>query len=79
MMSAQTVHQILGRALTDGRFGEVLLRSPQEAIREFPFSDEERALIASIQAISLEDFARQLSERLANPGSGRRNGDENHR
>jgi hypothetical protein len=73
-MSDHTVHQMIGRALTDRQFREVLLHRPQEAVREFPFSNRERALIISLRAASLEEFARKLDEHLGDAGNGQRRG-----
>ena len=61
--SSPAFHHLIGRALTDRRFREALLRSPREAIREYPFTPQERELIASVRASSLEEFSRQLDER----------------
>lgn len=63
MTSSPALHRLIGRALTDRRFREALLRSPREAIREYPFTPQERELIASVRAASLEEFSRQLDER----------------
>ncbi|MGH2625967.1 MAG: DUF5317 family protein [Anaerolineales bacterium] len=63
MKSHAILHRLIGRALTDRRFREALLRSPREAIGEYPFTPQERELIASLRATSLEEFSRQLDER----------------
>jgi len=78
MTSHPIFHHLIGRALTDRRFREALLRSPREAIGEYPFTPQERELIASVRASSLEEFSRQLDERgpalspssSLRPGSG---------
>lgn len=64
-MHEEMVHTLIGRALTEPRFCEVLLRSPNEAIRGLPFSIKERAIIGSVKASSLEEFARRLNRRLS--------------
>ena len=63
-MSADTVHQMIGRALTDRRFREGLLSNPGEAIRDLPFSRGEREVIGSLRAGSLEEFSRALAEQM---------------
>lgn len=63
MTSSPALHRLIGRALTDRRFREALLCSPKEAIREYPFTPQERELIASVRAASLEEFSRLLDER----------------
>jgi hypothetical protein len=63
-MSAETMHRLIGRALTDTRFRESLLREPGAAAREFPLTPFERRLIASLQADTLEAFSQQLAASL---------------
>ena len=63
-MPQKTIHMMIGKAVTDRRFREHLLRSPLEATGEFPLSSHERELIASVEAASLEEFSRKLHERL---------------
>lgn len=75
-MSSESVHQMIGRALTDPRFREDLLQRPGEVVEQYPFTRGERALIQSLRAGSLEEFARKLSEALevSTNGDRRRNG-----
>jgi len=63
-MTTNTIHRLIGRALTERSFREQLLLRPQAAIREFPLSDTEQTHIASLKAMDLEEFSRLLSERL---------------
>lgn len=65
MISRGVLHRVIGRALTDARFRERLLRDPMEATDGYPFSEEERRLIASLRATSLDELSRKLAERLA--------------
>jgi hypothetical protein len=55
---------MIGRALTDRQFREDLLRSPLEATRDLPLTSQERDLIASLHAASLDEFSRKLNDRL---------------
>jgi hypothetical protein len=61
------LHQLIGRALTDRRFRETLLRSPVEAIRDLPLTAQERNLIATLRATSLEDLSRKLDAYVGEP------------
>jgi hypothetical protein len=63
-MLEERMHRLIGRALTDPRFRERLLRSPAEAIRDLPLTGSERSLVASLRAASLEEFSRKLEEKL---------------
>ena len=63
-MLEERMHRLIGQALTDPRFRERLLRSPAEAIRDFPLTGSERSLVGSLRATSLEEFSRKLNEKL---------------
>lgn len=80
-MYTESMHRLIGRALTDPGFRERLLQSPAEAVRDLPLSRAERELVASLRAGSLEEFSRRLGEILeeANsrePADQARGGDE---
>jgi hypothetical protein len=64
-MHESTFHTLIGRALTEPRFRAELLGSPKKAIRGLPLSSKEKAVIGSVDAPSLEEFARQISDQLA--------------
>ena len=66
-MTHATMHRMIGRALMDRRYREALLRSPHKATRGLPVTRQERELIASVRATSLEEFSRKLNERLVEP------------
>ncbi len=63
-MFADRMHRLIGRALIDRRFREVLLQRPGEAIRDLPFTGLERSVVSSLRASSLEEFSRELDEKL---------------
>ena len=52
-MTTNTIHRMIGRALTDREFRERLLLSPQAAILEFPLSEMEQLHITSLRAMDL--------------------------
>ena len=64
-MHESTFHTLIGRALTEPRFRAELLRSPNKAIRGLPLTSKEKAIISEVDAPSLEEFARQISDQLA--------------
>lgn len=66
-MTTVALQRMIGRALTERSFRERLLLSPQAAIGEFPLSAREQAQVASVQAVSLEEFSLALRERLEGP------------
>ena len=67
MMARDAVHKLIGRALTDRAFREELLRSPMQATIGYAFSEEERVLIASLRATSLEELSRGLAQFVSEP------------
>ena len=66
-MSQETMNKMIGRALIDQSYRQALLRSPRKATRRLPLTREERKLIVSVRAASLEEFSRKVTEAL--PGS----------
>jgi hypothetical protein len=63
-MSAETMHRLIGRALTDTRFRERLLCQPGLAAGEFSLTPFERHLIGSLRADTLEALSQQLAAGL---------------
>ena len=64
-MHEATFHTLIGKALTEPRFRDELLLSPGQAIRGLSLSSQEKAIIGSVDALSLEEFARQIRDQLA--------------
>jgi hypothetical protein len=64
-MHESTFHALIGRALTEPRFRNELLRSPKKAIRGLPLSSKEKDVIGAVNALSLDEFARQIRDQLA--------------
>jgi hypothetical protein len=71
-MFPDRMHRLIGRALIDPHFRECLLQRPAEAIRDLPFTGPERSMLARLRASSLEEFSRQLDEKLEASRAGRR-------
>lgn len=61
--------RLLNAALVSPKFRKLLLHDPQQALRSgyrgehFALNSEDRALVLTIRADSLVDFARQLMQR----------------
>ena len=64
-MHETTFHTLIGKALTEPRFRDALLRSPGKAVRGLPLTRQEKAIINGVNALSLEEFARQIRDQLA--------------
>jgi hypothetical protein len=63
-MSAKVLNQIVGEAIVNKDFCRVLLANPGQAVASFELRAEERALISSIRAQSVDHLARQLMSGL---------------
>jgi hypothetical protein len=71
-MANEAMHKMIGRALTDRQFRDDLLRSPLEATRDMSLTTQERELIASVHASSLEELSCMLNDRLPESRESRR-------
>ncbi len=67
-VARRTLDVIVGLALVDESFCEALLSNSSDILADFELSTDEREVLASIHADSLELFAKQLWERLQNSG-----------
>ncbi len=76
MMQHKSLNQLLCAATVNGRFREMLLRDPAQAIaagyfdHSFCLTSEERDLVVGIQAGKLEDFAAQVYHWMSGNGNG---------
>lgn len=69
-MSWQTINRILGLAMIDEVFADLLLRDPHEALASYgiQLSVEEWKILDRCQARNLQELSEQLSEKLG-PGT----------
>lgn len=63
-MSVDTLQAVVGAAIVDRRFCDLLLRNPAEAVKDFDLSSEERTMVIGIQASDIQQFAAQLHDWL---------------
>ncbi len=61
-MSWETFQAIVGTALVDREFAQLLLHQTSQALLRFNLSDDEYRTVSAIRATSLEQFARQLDQ-----------------
>lgn len=64
-MTQQAVESIIGKAVMDGEFREVLFANPDEALADYSLTDEETAALMSVDAETLESFAGALDDRIS--------------
>ncbi len=63
-MSIEVVHQIIGRAVTDEAFRKLLFANPEEALKGYDLTDEEREALTDLDEEEVSAFSNQLSERI---------------
>jgi len=63
-MPWENIEAIIGRAIVDATFRQQLLMDTQAAIRQSKITAEEEAILADIHATTLDDFARQVLQRM---------------
>jgi len=59
-MSLRELDRLIGTAMADPRFHDALFTRRQEAIASFDLTAEEKAVLLSIRANSLQEFAETL-------------------
>jgi len=75
-MKHKSLNQLICAATINGRFRDLLLRDPAQAIAAgyydhgFSLTPEERNLVIGIRARKLEDFAAQVYQWVSGTGSG---------
>lgn len=57
-----TLNKLIGTAITDQKFGTLLLSNPGATARHFGLAAEELEAVASIRASTISEFAQQLDE-----------------
>jgi len=73
-----TLNKLIGTAVTDQRFGALLLANPRTTAQCFGLATEEVEAVASIRASTLSEFAQYLDEWMMQRHH-RRDGGNGHR
>jgi hypothetical protein len=63
-MSQQVVEQVIGRAVTDPEFRNLLFSDPDQALAGYDLTEEERKAILAMESKHVEDFAGKLDARI---------------
>jgi hypothetical protein len=64
-MSKEAVQAVIGKAVTESEFRELLFANPEEALEGFELTEEEMAALKAIDAETMESFAGDLDERIS--------------
>ncbi len=63
-MSQQTVQNIIGRAVMDEAFRNLLFSDPDKALEGYDLSEEEKRILRNLDADEVSGFAGKLDERI---------------
>jgi hypothetical protein len=64
-MSKEAVQAVIGKAVTETEFRELLFANPDDALGGYDLTDEEMAALKAIDAETMESFAGELDERIS--------------
>ena len=63
-MSQQVVQNVIGRAVMDQEFRQLLFSDPDKAFAGYDLTEEEKAVLRQLDATEVASFAGQLDERI---------------
>lgn len=69
-MSAETVKEIIFKAVSDEEYRELLLSKPEDALGGYELSDEERGNLSNLSADLFDLDIEELEDRVSRWGSG---------
>jgi len=64
-MSKEAVQAVIGKAVTESEFRELLFANPDEALEGYELTEAETAALKGIDAETMESFAGDLDERIS--------------
>jgi hypothetical protein len=62
-MSPSPLKEVLERAIDDSNFRQLLFRNPNEALKDYNLSEEDRKKLSNLDEDSFDDFAGPLTGR----------------
>ena len=63
-MSQDAVSQIIGRAVTDADFREILFSNPEQALEDYDLTEDEEEALTNLKQEDLEDLSTKLDSRI---------------
>jgi hypothetical protein len=63
-MSQQAVQNLIGRAVMDKTFRELLFSDPDKAFKGYDLTEEEKTILRNLDADEVAGFAGKLDERI---------------
>ena len=67
-MSDEVMQFVIGRAVTDTEYRELLFNKPDEALEGYELSEEETQLLKQIERESFEEYLPELGDRISKAG-----------
>lgn len=64
-MSKEAVQAVIGKAVTESEFRELLFANPDEALEGYELTEAETAALKGIDAETMDAFAGDLDERIS--------------
>lgn len=67
-MSQEQLIEVVGRAVVDVEFRELLISKPEDAIKEYELTDKEMAMLKNVKPETLDAISSELEERVSRAG-----------
>ena len=69
-MSREQLEAVIGRAISDSTFRDLLASDPGSALAGYDLSDDERALLTDAQSRDFNELLTSLDARISKGGGG---------
>jgi len=67
-MSAESLEKIIGKAVVDGEYRELLFSEPDKALEGYELSEEESAALKGLEREKFNTAATEIEERISRAG-----------
>ena len=67
-MSKENVEQIIGKAVIDGDYRELLFSEPDKALEGYELTEEESTALKGIEREKLDEVVSEIEERISRAG-----------
>ena len=67
-MSAENVEQIIGKAVVDSEYRELLFTEPDKALEDYELTKEEKSALLGLEREKFDTVAGELEERISRAG-----------
>ena len=69
-MSHESVKQVIGRAVVEPEFRELLIDEPDKALAEYDLTEEESSSLSAVTREAFDAISTELEERVSRAGLG---------